>query len=333
MKWEDREPDFQAVAQETKRLFGRASRHKLLVVLLTVVATLGAAFREYRRQRTYPATVVLSATEGENVMDGVSHANDRLIDYVYYVVFTDRILSDMADRHDFRPDLKDKNPRLRIEQFRDFIDINIYKNEFTTPRYIGFPPRSAHIAIEFRHVDPEVSMTIARELGDLVISRDAENRRARLEADTRTASEVLGMANAEVDRFTRRIEIAKAALDAAPRGEQGTLVVQIDSDQKGLVEALTRQKAAQDAKLTLETRKNADTQSLELRFDRVDWGAPKVAVDKPWAIGRVALFSFLGLLPVMALGVGAFSRKVYDDQDVTRLGLRSLGFVRRVMQR
>ena len=141
------------------------------------------------------------------------------------------------------------------------------------------------------------------------------------------------MANAEVSRFTRRLEIAKAALDEAPRGEQGALWVQIDSDEKGLVEALARQKAAVDAKKTLETRKNADTQSLELRFDRVDWGAPKVAVDKPWAIGRVALFSFLGLLPVIALGVGAFSRKVYDDQDVTRLGLRSLGFVRRVAQR
>ncbi|MBL8741712.1 MAG: hypothetical protein JNK04_11480 [Myxococcales bacterium] len=330
MRWEDREPDLQAVAQETKRLFARAGRHKLLVVLLTVLVTLGAAFREYRRQRTYPATVILSATEGENVMDGVSHANDRLIDYVYYVVFTDRILTDMADRHDFRPDLKVKNPRLRIEQFRDFIDINIYKNEFTQPRYIGYPARSAHIAIEFRHVDPEVSLTIARELGDLVISRDAENRRARLEADMATASQVVGMADAEVARFTRRIEVAKESLKTAERGEQGQLWVQIDSDEKGLVEALARQKAAMDAKKTLETRKNADTQSLELRFDRVDWGAPKIAVDKPWAIGKVGLFTFLGLIPVVALGVGAFSRRVYDDRDVTRLGLRSLGFVRRV---
>jgi hypothetical protein len=333
MRWEEREPDFQAIAQETKRLFSRANRHKVLVVALTILATFGAAFREYRRQRTYPATVILSATEGDKVMDGVSHANDRLIDYVYYVVFTDRILAEMADRHDFRPDLKTKNPRLRIEQFRDFIDINIYKNEFTTPRYVGWPARSAHIAIEFRHVDPDVSMTIARELGDLVISRDAENRRARLEADSKTASQVLGLADAEVARFTRRIEIAKEDLEVAERGEKGQLWVQLESDEKGLVEALARQKAAADAKKTLQTRQNADTQSLELRFDRVDWGAPKVAVDKPWAIGRVALFSFLGLFPVIALGVGAFSRKVYDDQDVTRLGLRSLGFVRRVAQR
>jgi uncharacterized protein involved in exopolysaccharide biosynthesis len=70
MKWEDREPDFQAVMQETNRLFSRAKRRKLLVLVLTLVCTLGAAFREYRRQRTYPATVVLSATEGEAVMDG-----------------------------------------------------------------------------------------------------------------------------------------------------------------------------------------------------------------------------------------------------------------------
>jgi len=83
----------------------------------------------------------------------------------------------------------------------------------------------------------------------------------------------------------------------------------------------------------LEQRKNSDKQRLELRFDRVDWGAPKVAIDKPFAIAKVALFAFFGLLPIVALGVGAFGRKVYDDHDVTRLGLRSLGFVRRVAQR
>ena len=333
MRWEEREPDLQTVAQETKRLYRRAGRRMALVVLLTIVATLGAAVREYRRQRTYPATVVLSATEGENVMDGVSHANDRLIDYVYFAVLTDRVLAEVADRHDFRPDLQISNPRLRIEQFRDLIDIKIYKNEFVQPRYTGWPARSAHIAVEFRHVDPDVAMTIARELGDLVISRDSENRRARLESETATASQVVGMSNAEVSRFTRRLEEAKSKLDVAERGEKGALWVQIESDEKGLVEALARQKAADDAKKTLDTRKNADAQSLELRFDRVDWGAPKLAVAKPWAIGRVALFSVLGLLPVVALGVGAFSRKVYDDQDVTRLGLRSLGHVRRVAQR
>jgi len=331
--WEQREPDLQTVARETSRLLRRAGRRKLLVLLLTILCTSGAAFREYRRQRTYPATVVLSATEGELAADGVAHANDRLIDYVFYAVFTDRVLTDLADQHDFRPDLKAKNPRLRQEQFRDFIDINIYKNEFTQPRYAGAPARSAHIAIEFRHTDPNEAITIARELGELVISRDAANRQARLEADARTASETVRLANAEVARFTVNLETAKAALDIAPRGERGALLVEIESDEKGVVEALARQKQALDAKALLEQRKNSDKQRLELRFDRVDWGAPKVAIDKPFAIAKVALFAFFGLLPIVALGVGAFGRKVYDDHDVTRLGLRSLGFVRRVAQR
>ncbi len=327
-RWEDDELDALGMIDEIKRLIDRAYRRKLLVLFIALCGAALLGVREHRRQRTYPATVVLSATEGEHAENGVAHQNANLTDYVFYAVFTDRALSELMEKHGHRPDLKDKNPRLRLDQFRDLIDISVYKNEFTVPRYAGSPPRAANIGIEFRYQDPDQALQIARELGDLVITRDAENRRERLESDLHTATESLSVANGEVNRMTRELAMARADFDAAV-GRLGTERVRLESAEKGLVEALTRQKQALDEKNRVESRKNADKQSLELRFDRVDWGAPKIAVLKPVAIAKVAIPTFFLLLPLAALAVGAFDRRVYDERDLPRLGLRSLGYVRR----
>ena len=72
----------------------------------------------------------------------------------------------------------------------------------------------------------------------------------------------------------------------------------------------------------------ADSQSLELRYDKAEWGAPQRRENRIWLLVRTALFSFFGLLPIVALTVGAFNPRVYDERDVSRLGLRALGSVR-----
>lgn len=329
-RWEDRELDLRGVIEETRRLFRRASKRKALVAAVTLLLTVGIVVRESRKQRTYPARVVLSATEGEDVMNGAAHTNGKLIDYLWYAVFTDRQLLQMAKKHDYRPDLQAKNERMVLDAFRDDLDIDIYKNEFTEPRYNGEPPRSARIAISMRMPDPKEAVDMTRDLGDLVIARDAENRRERFEAQSHMARQTATMASDELSRGQRDLATAREKLESVDPSQRGPIYVEIADLERQVQRAQVEQKDADVARRKLVGMQNADKESLTLRFDRIDWGAPQVAIN-PWlALTQTFLLSLFGLLPVVAMGVGAFDGRVYDDGDVKRTGLVPLGVVRRM---
>lgn len=326
-RWEDRELDLRGALDEVARLLRRARRRKGLVLLLTLVLTALLTVREVRRQKEYPASIALSATEGQDTENAVAHTSGKLVDYIYYAVLTDGTLTALMDRFEFRPDLREKNPRLRLETFRDAIDITVYKNEFTQPRYPGSPARSARIGLEFRHTDPQTALDIARALGDLVIERDAQNRHERIVAQQKTANESLSYAEAEVARLTRELASARSGLESGD-GDIGALRVQEMSAKKGLEEASLRLKEAADAKQKLELTRSSDQRSLELRYDRVDWGYAKPK-GKLWtALVKTGVSGFFVFLWLVALIVAAFDPRIYDDLEVRRLGLRSLGFVR-----
>ncbi|MFO0550468.1 MAG: hypothetical protein U0271_18885 [Polyangiaceae bacterium] len=327
-RWEEREPDVVGMLAEARRLLSRARQRWILWLALAVALSAVIGVREYRKQRNYPASVVLSITEGERADDGIAHANSRLQDYVWYAVFTDHALMDLMTKYDFRPDLLTQNPRLALEQFRDRIDLAIYKNEFTAPRYPGSPPRSARLAIEFRHPDPDTALAIARDLGDLVVNRDAENRRARIDAQQRIAADTVRYAEADVNRLSRRQESIESDLEFATGDEFAKLVVARQGNRKGMEEALARLKDASDKKQRLDFRKSSDEESLELMYDRVEWGAPALEVNVLTSTLKAALGAFFAILPLLGLVIGAFDSRVYDEDDVGRLGLRTLGVVR-----
>ncbi|HTJ83373.1 MAG TPA: hypothetical protein VL400_16755 [Polyangiaceae bacterium] len=329
-RWEDREPDLRGVVDEVRRLFRRAKRRKLLVLALTLLAVALVGVREARKQRTYPARVILSATEGDEAVNGAAHTNAKLSDYLWYAVFTDRQLVVMAKKHGFRPDLQAKNERMLIDAFRDDLDVDVYKNEFREPRYPGGPPRSARIAVSMRMPDPNDALAITRDLGDLVIQRDAANRKERYDVEQKLANEVARLAEDDVARQQRDLASARAQLEIVDPRARGPIYVEIADLERQVVRAQTELKNAQEAKRKLDLQKAADKESLTLKFDRVDWGAAPTPTAVWLLMVRTLLLSFLGLFPLVAMGVGAFDRRVYDDRDVGRAGLLPLGVVRRM---
>lgn len=326
-RWEDREIDFGGMAEEVKRLLSRAKRRWFLVLLVTSALAGLLVVRELRKQRFYESTIVLTATEGEQSEDAVAHTTIRLQDHVYHAVFTDKVLTELMVKYEFRPDLQKSNPRFALEQFRDLIDVEIYKNEFTLPRFPESPPRSARIGISARYPDPDIALALTRDLGDLVIQRDADIRRERFEAHLRVANDMVSLTSQEVDRLVSEVEYALAAEETIP-DRRGEFKVKADSAARALVAAQARLTEAEGTKQKLQRSKNADSQSLELSYDRADWGAPERRENRTWLLIRTILFGFFGLLPIVALTVGAFDPRVYDENDVSRLGLKSLGRVR-----
>jgi hypothetical protein len=325
--WEDREPGFRGWISELQRLMRRSRRRRWLVLFLALATTLLSLVQQLRRQREYPATVVLSATESEQTFDNVVHNNKKLTDYVYFAVFTDRVLVELMDKHGYRTDLETKNPRLRVEDFRDLIDVEVYKNEFIEQRWPNMPPRSARIAIEFRYTDPDEALEIARELGELVIRRDGENRRERLLGKEREFADAQRMAETHLARISRDLEKARYDLDNEV-GDRGDAIVRVIGGEKALTEAVARLKTASEMRQKLERAANADQQSLELRYDKADWGAAKIPVNELLALARAALVSFVAFYFIMKLLVASFDSRIYDPDDVTRTGARLFGHVK-----
>jgi hypothetical protein len=325
--WEEREEGLRGWLTELQRLMRRARRRPWLVLFLAVLSTVLSLVQQIRRQREYPATVVLSATESEQTFDNIVHNNKKLTDYVYYAVFTDRTLVELMDKHGYRPDLEVKNPRMRVENFRDLIDVEVYKNEFIEQRWPNMPPRSARIAIEFRYTDPDEALQIARDLGDLVIKRDGENRRERLLGKEREFADAQRMAETHLARVSRDLEKARYDLDNDV-GDRGDAIVRILGGEKALAEAVARLKEATEMRQKLERAAKADQQSLELRYDKADWGAAKIPVNELLALARAALVSFLAFYFIMKLLVASFDTRIYDPDDVMRTGARLFGHVK-----
>ena len=325
--WEQSELGWAEMGRETKRLLRRARRRPGVVFLITLLVTVLAVVQEYRKQREYPQTIVLSATESEQTLDNIVYTNRHLTDYVYYAVFTDRTLFELMDKWEYRTDLTEKNPRLRVESFRDLIDVEVYKNEFTEPRYPNMPPRSARIAIEFRYKDPDTALAIARDLGLQVIKRDGENRRDRLAGEQKEANAVVAYAEGHLNRITRDLEAARDDADSQI-GDQGDALVRMIGGEQAQLHAIQQLKEANEMKRRLERATAADQQSLELRYDQADWGAPKLLVDRIAAVARSGATVFFAMLLLIALLVAAFDTKVYEPEDVERLGFRMFGHLR-----
>lgn len=325
--WSAVEPGFREFVGEASRLFRRARRRPWLVLAITLLLVGLLAARQARKDRYYPGSVLLAATEGRDAEAGVAHASAKLQDYVYYAVLTDSVLLEIMREYGYRPDLIDVNPRLALDNFRDDLDVDVYKNEFLQPR-MGGVPRSARFAIEIRAPDPDQAIAIARALGDRVIARDAENRKERLSVELGLASEILGYARADVDRTEREHAQAVLLLEETVGRDAAPLRVRVQKLEAALIAARARLDQAQATYKQLRNSSAADAESLTLRYERVDWGAPKLKVDERKAMLRLVLVAFFGLLPLVAMGVGAFDPRLYEPGDVRRLGLRPLGVVR-----
>jgi hypothetical protein len=275
----------------------------------------------------YPARIVLSATEGRQVNDAPAHTSAKLQDYIYWAVFTDSRLLEVMKRHDINQSMVAKNPQVAVEGFRDELDVDVYKNEFVQDRIEG-APRSARIAISIRMTDPDKALLVVRELGDLVIQRDADNRKERYTIERKLASNIVTGAETELQRAQRGLYQASSDLEIASPQEAAQLRVEYEGFLKSIDGAQGRLVEADIARKRLDRASALDSQSLALTFDRVDWGVAARKVNEEAAFFINLGVMFFGLLPLVALGVGAMDPRVYDERDVRRAGLVPLGVVR-----
>ena len=194
-------------------------------------------------------------------------------------------------------------------------------------------PRSARIAISMSMNDPDKALVLTRDLGDLVIERDAQIRRERYEMEQRVRGEAVSFAETELARLQRDWERIIAVYPGASPDRKGELRVEAAGVERTIVAVEARLKDAMNAKRRLELESSSDKMSLALRYERVDWGAAKHKIDQTFVLVRAIILALLGLFPVVAMGVGAFDRRIYDERDVARMGFKPLGLMRKAAMR
>jgi hypothetical protein len=325
--WSETEPGFREMVDEVRRLLRRGRKRRLLAAFLTLLLTGALAARQATNVRRYPARVVLGVTENSHLTEGPVQASNDLRSYVLSAVFTDASLLHVLEKDHYAPAKVASQPRLALEDIRDQIEVDVTKNEFAVPRTPG-ETRSALVAIELWLPDPDQAISITRDLGDLVVERDQENQLERLRLDRGIATRAVSVAQSDLDRMHREIARDAIALGSADPRRASELRVQIDNANRSLLAATTRLDDAIKQRRALDTVGATMTESVALRWDRVDWGTAAFRVDERASAVEVTVGGLLVLFPLVLLGVGAWNRTVYDDRDVRWLGLLALGVVR-----
>jgi hypothetical protein len=306
--WFDEEPRAIAAVGQAGRLLlaGLERKVVLLVVGALYAAVLGGAF--LWAKYSYAPEYVLRVVEADRDPTGMPRPRRQLAEYVKQAVFTSEPLLDVMSRHGLYASLARKNPRAALESFREDIDVEVRQNYFVEERAVGAAPRTARLVVSYHNADPEVAVSVTRELGELVVTREQATGKNE---STRAASR----AKEQVDEArralaVRRSEVAsiRAELDrgsaAAPErriafiGLLGSLpALELQQDERERREASLALGAA------LEQR------GIGMMFEVVNDASLPMDTGAKRRRLLVAGTAFVFGLPLLALGVGAFASR------------------------
>jgi hypothetical protein len=316
-----REPSAAALRAESMRLFRRARRRPFWVLWLGALVTVGAAAMAARKPVRQRATVVLRMTEEARSAGQLSWTDKALRGYVNEVAFSNTALLALIKRHKmFRSQGREFNGADALVQLRERIGVDVAQNHAIALLAPGDRPRSAHVSISYDDGNTERAFAVAMDLGQLVGSTGRGQQRRDAEAALRRASEDEAAARAALDLLRAN---AASSIRLASRGQSGP------SDIPGLTQALraarSRLDRAESDRVAANLRLDAPTGALEIELLGYAPSPP------PWPRGRklalVAVVAALLALPMAALLVGAFDRRIYATEDVRRLGIPCLGHV------
>jgi len=320
--WIDSEPDLKTgPIRELRRLGRRALARPVATLGTTLLLALCVVAWRVHRPQTYPARVLLRVTE-DNIDPTVQPPLQRqLRQYVSEVVFSSLHLWKV---------LKTLEPGRNLDAARQDLQVEVYRNEFIAEREPDQPPRSARIAIGYRATDPQVAVEVVRRLGQLVVDEETRVRSEQVEALHQQYVQAAQEAQSSLDECRGQLSATERAL-AAP-GLEPAQQARLQVERAQLVrraEALQwRLHEADQRKNVVDLRANLEAQRLGLRFEVVDLTPPaRVTLARRLDLGVIGLVAFVMLLPLVVIAVGALDDRIYDLEDVRRLGLEPAGRV------
>jgi hypothetical protein len=335
--WIDAEPGVRAAAGEVGRLFRRARARPFAVVGLAagIALTVTAKSATAGLDDTFSSRVVFRITENDVEESTISSRPPREFKrWVAGAAFSGPRLTQVIKRHHLYPALYALDPLLAVAAMRDDIDIVVWRNYFLwdyLPEGQGDDSerRSVRVSIAFHAKDSQLAYDVVRDLGQLIIDLQEQSRVVLAEEARQEAEAAAQEARAAYERADLRMVRRQVALTNAPRGTPEAALLRVEID--GLAERVKfladRAHKLDQLRGRIGLREGIERQQRGLVFELVDHGA---AAEPPTltrreVLGVVGVASFLGLLPVLCLVIGAFDPRVLDLDDVRRLGMAGLG--------
>jgi hypothetical protein len=327
--WELDERATSGVWTEVRRLARRSRRRPLLTLLATLAVTAAAVGMRSRKPRVFEARVALRVTESDLDADTAPRTVGNLRNYVAEVCFSQSRLAAVIKQFGLYPAQMRRDERQAVEEMRDDIDVEVWRNFFALPRSPDDPGRSARMAITFHGKDRYVVYEVTRALARLVLEEEETSRLAQAEGALTDADERVKQARAMAQERHRQVVVKQMEHASARNGEASArLLIETQSlirlARAADDQVLTTEKARQ----TLWMRLQLERKQMGLQFELIDAGrVPPPGPSKVFVLTLIAVLVFCFSLPLALLGVGALDERVYEAEDIRRLGLNALGEV------
>lgn len=329
--WGDAERELPSAGDELARLYRRARRHLALTLALTFLATAAVVGYVAHKPRSYQSRIVFRITEGKIESQTALHINRRLREYVAEVVFNNQRLLEIIKANHLYPSLIKRDETLALEMMREDLDVEVWRNYLALPRMYDAAERSARLAITFHGGKKVQVFETVTALGQLILEHERNSRVAQAEVRLHMADEAaLTARNLVAQRKQLLAELVRLRQQSPSTAHALELVI----EENALARALSRAEALVDKTNTARERAyvrlQLEKRALGLRFELIDGG--RVAAEG--MSNRLRLLVVAGVMLVLALplcgmAVGAWDNRIYDADDVLRLGVGVVGTVRR----
>jgi hypothetical protein len=313
---------------EMRRLWRRARRRFWRPLLLTLLITGGVVGMRARKQRVYLSRIAFRITESDLDAETAPRTVGSLRDYVAQVCFSNQRLLSVIRAHDLYPSpMRRGDEAMAVEAMRDDVEVEVWRNFFALPRSPDDPGRSARMAISYQGRDRTVVYDVVRDLARLITEEEETSRIAQAEGALNDAEDRVRQARALAQEKHHDLVVKQVALtNARVAAERARLDIEQVSLSRQARSADDEVLAAEKMRQAVWLRLQLEKKRLGLQFELVDGGrvAP-VGLSKKKLLLMVAIVVFVFTLPLAMLGVGALDDRVYEIEDVQRLGLTALG--------
>ncbi|HLU67833.1 MAG TPA: hypothetical protein VKZ63_16225 [Kofleriaceae bacterium] len=332
--WFEEERELHSWRRELDRLKRRARARLALTLIAAVLVTAAAVFVISRKVPPVESRVLIRVSESSLLRQDSPLVDGDLAEYIHDAAFTNRNLEELIDRHDLYPLARARGDQFAIDTLRSDLDVEVYKNYFMEKRGYNQPLRTARIAVRYRHRDPDTSFAIAKDLAELIIASESQRRERVSEDVAGLAAAALARAGELLDERQAELASAQVLLEKARADRDQVAIARLKVEVDRLAESVKRQQEAvrhaRQSKRVADLQHAMDSRGVGLFFQIVDERPPPPPPDpraRAIRLAMVSLACFLLVLPLCAIGIGAFDQRLHDREDVQRLGLGVVGHV------
>jgi hypothetical protein len=324
--WLENEPGLRQAVRELARLKNRARRRPILTLSLALIGALAVVGMRLRSKQEYEAHITFLMKEsrfGEQVAPAPPR---ELRDYLFNGIFTKPRCEKLVKKYELFPSQWRLDKAWAVESMREAIDIDVSRNYFLLDEWqAGGRDRTAKITIRFTYIHADTAWNVVRDLGEMI--REEEQRKRVQIAALAKEEAAFSLKTAREELFRLQREVSTQQIELLI----GTDKHRAQMDTFGLQQAIEHQKGLitqiEQGFVARAVSARRESNAVGLRFEQVDWRQADVPTDRERkiALAFTGVVVFVILLPISAMIVGTFDSKIYEVEDVRRLGLVALG--------